>query len=103
MDLAFQLAREFTAAFGQKRAPRLYRAPGRVNLIGEHPDYNDGFVMPAAINRDCQVAAARRSDRRLHVRSANLAKDFETELDGDAQPAGNWSDYPHGVAVMLQR
>jgi len=103
MDLSVQLAREFAAAFGQEQAPRLYRAPGRVNLIGEHTDYNDGFVMPAAINRDCQVAAAVRSDRRLHIRSANLAKDFEIELDAHVQPAGNWTDYPHGVAVMLLR
>ena len=51
------LAREFEAAVG--RSPRLYRAPGRVNLIGEHTDYNDGFVMPIALDRDTWVAAAR--------------------------------------------
>ena len=50
-------------AFG--RAPRVYRAPGRVNLIGEHTDYNDGFVMPMALDRSTWVAAAPRDDRRL--------------------------------------
>jgi hypothetical protein len=51
------LAHAFAAQFGQ--APRLYRAPGRVNLIGEHTDYNDGFVMPIAFDRSTWVAERR--------------------------------------------
>jgi len=54
-----------------KTAPRLFRAPGRVNLIGEHTDYNDGFVFPAAIDFYTQVAAAPRTDRKLAICSEN--------------------------------
>jgi galactokinase len=61
------LAREFEREFG--RTPRVYRAPGRVNLIGEHTDYNDGFVMPMALDRSTWVAAASRDDRTIVVRS----------------------------------
>ena len=66
------LAREFEAAVG--RSPRLYRAPGRVNLIGEHTDYNDGFVMPIALDRDTWVAAAPRAIDGSSCARASTAK-----------------------------
>jgi len=72
------LARAFEAAFG--RAPRVYRAPGRVNLIGEHTDYNDGFVMPMALDRSTWVAAAPRDDRRLVVRSREYNETITVDL-----------------------
>ncbi|MGA2795198.1 MAG: galactokinase family protein, partial [Roseiarcus sp.] len=61
--------------------PRLYRAPGRVNLIGEHTDYNDGFVLPAALEQSTFVAAAARRDRRLRVHSLHIGATVEYELD----------------------
>jgi galactokinase len=84
--------------------PRVYRAPGRVNLIGEHTDYNDGFVMPAAIDLFTWVAASPREDRRLRVRSENYSDGVEADLDDPGLRArGHWSDYPLGVAVALER
>ena len=68
-----ELAGAFRARFG--REPRLYRAPGRVNLIGEHTDYNDGFVMPIALDRCTWVAAAPRADRSLVVHSREYRRD----------------------------
>ncbi|HEX5501082.1 MAG TPA: galactokinase [Thermomicrobiales bacterium] len=80
----------------------LARAPGRINLIGEHTDYNEGFVLPAAIDREVRVSATPRADRRLRLASLDL--DPPADLDLDAlRPAGAWHDYPAGVAAMLLR
>jgi galactokinase len=84
--------------------PVLFRAPGRVNLIGEHTDYNDGFVMPAAIDRHTWVAAAPRDDRRVAIRSENLADSVTLDLDDpDPRPRRHWSDLPRGVTTTLER
>ena len=90
--------------------PEFYRAPGRVNLIGEHTDYNAGFVMPAAIQFYTTVAIAARSDRRLRVRSTNFAETVETDLpDANASHSrrpgerAQWVDYVLGVAHALQQ
>jgi galactokinase len=94
------LAREFTSAFG--RAPQIYRAPGRVNLIGEHTDYNDGFVMPMALDRLTWVAAAPRRDRHIVVHSREYAETVTIALDaGSAGPTGRWSDYVRGIGILL--
>jgi galactokinase len=87
-----------------KFAIRNFRAPGRVNLIGEHTDYNDGFVMPVAINFSTWVTILPLAERRLQIHSENFDEHFEFDLD-DSQPEAreNWSDYVVGVAVMLER
>ena len=84
--------------------PRNFRAPGRVNLIGEHTDYNDGFVMPAAIDLSVFVRVSPRADRKLEIRSESFADQVEFDLDeANPAPRHHWSDYPVGVAVMLER
>ena len=101
------LRNEFVERFGA--SPNFFQAPGRVNLIGEHTDYNAGFVMPAAIQFYTTVGMARRTDRRLRVRSTNFSQDFEAPLpDSHAAPlahgsVAHWSDYVMGVAQALQR
>jgi galactokinase len=100
------LERDLIAAFRQSfaREPRVFRAPGRINLIGEHVDYNDGFVMPAALNLSIWAAIAPRADRRLHLRSLVMDDAVEFDLDDlAAQPRGDWSDYIRGVAIFLQQ
>ncbi|HYE64412.1 MAG TPA: galactokinase [Pyrinomonadaceae bacterium] len=95
------LRRTFQELYG--RDARLFRAPGRVNLIGEHTDYNEGFVLPMAIDRETVVAAATRTDRRIRVRSLNLNETLEFDLDGPGQPQrGLWLDYVEGVARVLE-
>ena len=98
---ARDLAVEFAYRFG--RAPTVSRAPGRVNLIGEHTDYNDGFVMPAALEFATLTAASQRSDRRLQVYSMIMDETREFDLDSPPPgPTGDWSDYIVGVALMLE-
>ena len=102
MDRPLSLGERFRARFGTDA--RSYRAPGRVNLIGEHTDYNDGFVLPAAIDFHCLVAANRRPDHRLVVHSEDFHESCEIELSSDSiSRSQTWSDYPVGVAMHLQR
>jgi len=102
MDQAEELRRRFETEYG--RRPRIFRAPGRVNLIGEHTDYNDGFVLPAAIDFYTWVAISPRSDRILAMRSENFPGQAEYPLDApESERRYDWSDYPYGVALMLAR
>lgn len=101
------LAEEFTAVFG--RAPDgVWRAPGRVNLIGEHTDYNDGLVLPFALPLGVSVAAARRDDGVIEVRSRQAATPVTAPVDGgpvvaEGWPADRaWAAYPVGVARVLR-
>jgi galactokinase len=81
-----------------------FRAPGRVNLIGEHTDYNAGFVMPAAINLSAYASITPREDRKLQIRSTNFDDEVEIDLDDETLKArAHWSDYPAGVALTLDR
>jgi galactokinase len=92
-------------AFGERygRAARIFRAPGRVNLIGEHTDYNGGFVLPMAIERETVVAAALRPDRTVRAYSAGLGEELSFDLDRPHPPRrGIWLDYVEGVAQALE-
>jgi galactokinase len=82
-----------------------FRAPGRVNLIGEHTDYNAGFVMPAAINVSAYASITPRDDRKLQISSAHFEYEVEIDLDEatSLRARRHWSDYPIGVAVTLER
>ncbi len=96
-----RIGEEFRKASG--REARVYRAPGRVNLIGEHTDYNDGFVLPAALDVATYAAIAPRSDRMLTVRSLMMDETVSFDLDeANPQARKHWSDYVRGVAWVLE-
>ncbi len=97
-----ELAQQFETTFGA--SPKIFRAPGRVNLIGEHTDYNDGFVMPAAIGYETRVAVSPRPDRKLVLHSEEFPEPFEFDMENlPARPLRAWCDYVLGVAVMLKQ
>lgn len=97
-----RLQDHFRATYG--RPPQVVaEAPGRVNLIGEHTDYNDGFVLPIAIDRTVAVAAAPRDGRLIRVRSLDLGQEDQFEPDYLAPlPGQPWSNYIRGVAWALR-
>jgi len=83
---------------------RLFRAPGRVNLIGEHTDYNDGFVLPSAIGFYTHITVSPRSDRKLVLHSTEFGKKFEFfRASLPPQKIGEWCDYVLGVAIQLTK
>ena len=102
MQDARQLLEKFRARFGGPAS--LARAPGRVNLIGEHTDYNEGFVLPAAIDLFCWVAFAPRKDRMFGFYSEHFDELVEVHLDRLAtRSTRSWVNYPLGVAWALQQ
>jgi galactokinase len=102
MHTAQEVVEKFQKQFGEKG--KVFRAPGRVNLIGEHTDYNQGFVMPAAINLSCWVGASPRTDDRLAVHSGNFHEDVRVEVgNATAWPRTGWASYPLGVAWALEQ
>lgn len=93
----------FVELYGSQ--PELWsRAPGRVDLMGSHTDYNLGFVMTMTVDRDTWIAARPRGDRTVRIRSLNLEGGGEFSLDQiEHDPAHRWTDYVRGVAVALQQ
>ena len=101
MDIE-KLKSGFTQKYGGN--PRIFRAPGRVNIIGEHTDYNDGFVMPFAIDFATYVAGSVRNDRKIHVASLNFEGEFQFDLDTpDGKIESIWAKYVQGVAFILEK
>jgi galactokinase len=94
------LQRELALRFG-RRAELAARAPGRVNLIGEHTDYNEGLVLPCALDRDARVVAARRDDARFRVLACDLGEVAEF-VAGDSARGHGWSEYLRGVVFALR-
>lgn len=96
---------EFARAFGELPT-HTFRAPGRVNLIGEHTDYNDGFVLPIAIDREVLIAARRREDqhvRMLALDFGNAQSEFQLDQPIERDNVNTWSNYVRGVAWALQQ
>ena len=106
-DLRGRVVTEFARRYG--RAPTwIVRAPGRVNLIGDHTDYNDGFVLPMAIDRAVWIALGPSRDARVRVHSLDFEQSAEFEPatipeQRSADDRGGWSEYVRGVAWALAR
>ena len=101
MTLREQVEQDFRKRFGTAPAV-VVRSPGRVNLIGEHTDYNDGFVLPIAIDREVWIALRPRDDRRVVVHSLDYGAPLSFELGPLSHTGSDWTEYVKGVAWALQ-
>jgi len=99
VDLA-RLQEKFRHRFASE--PRIFRAPGRVNLIGGHVDYNQGWVLPIAIDRACYVLAQMRQDKKLRIYSEQFDESAECRLNELCSGEHHWGDYVRGVVWALR-
>lgn len=103
MTLIDKLRYCYESKFGPAVPYRIFQAPGRVNLIGDHTDYNDGFVLPMAINSHIMVAAAPRRDRRINLFAQNfqLWDNFDCQHGIQKLPQNSWANYARGIVWSL--
>lgn len=97
-----EAVQHFAESYGELPA-LLVRAPGRVNLIGEHTDYNDGFVLPMAIDRAVWIAARPRNDLRLTLQALTFDGRTDTDLSALVHEDSGWPEYVKGVAYVLSQ
>jgi galactokinase len=103
MDKKTMLIDRFMEVYkGEREHIRVFASPGRVNLIGEHTDYNGGYVLPAALDMNCYVAVRPREDRILRMMATDIGEITEVSLD-DLESAKKlkWGNYQAGVAFEL--
>ena len=101
-----KLLKKFAELFGDAEGVKVYFAPGRVNLIGEHTDYNGGHVFPCALTIGTYGAARKREDHKLHFYSMNFEKVGLLEADADAlgeAKESDWTNYPKGVIWAFEK
>src|ERR1700760_1144503 len=101
MSLSSRVQEKFKSVFAGESS-LIVRSPGRVNLIGEHTDYNNGFVLPAAIDKAIYMAVSRRSDDELHIVSLDLDRSYIGSLDRLEKSPLHWPDYLLGVIQQVQ-
>lgn len=100
-NIQSQVVNAFQSKYGEKPA-YLIRAPGRVNLIGEHTDYNDGFVLPMAINSAIWIALKPRHDELISIHSLNMKETLNFNLGAFEKSGTGWGEYLKGIAWALQ-
>ncbi len=99
-----KLKEEFEKKFGKTEKINVFNAPGRVNIIGEHTDYNGGYVLPVAINLSILAAAGKRNDRKVYLESLNFNKKVVASLDKlKYEEKKDWANYPLSVAWVLEK
>ena len=97
-----KILKEFISRFGGN--PIVVKSPGRINIIGEHTDYNNGFVLPAAIDKAAYIAMSLREDTEIHLVAHDLNESFSTRIE-DLKPTGDisWPNYILGSAAQFQK
>lgn len=83
--------------------PEIFRSPGRINILGEHTDYNEGFVLPAAIDKNIYVAISKRADSEVHLFACDFNELFITNINKIKPADKQWPNYIVGVVDQLQK
>ncbi len=99
-DYPNAIAEKFHQLFNQQ--PLIIRSPGRINLIGEHTDYNMGFVLPAAINKAIYLGIQKRDDNEIHLHALDYDDDHRTTMDQIVRSGKLWPDYVLGVVEQIR-
>jgi galactokinase len=99
-QMANDVAKKFNDIFHED--PQLFFSPGRINLIGEHVDYNNGFVMPGAVDQGVWYAVTANNSNNIHVHSADLNEELQLSLN-DVHKIKGWKNYILGVVDQLQK
>lgn len=99
------MLKKITAAFKEKfpRDPAVFRSPGRINILGEHTDYNEGFVLPAAIDKNIYVAITKRADDQINLFAGDFNEGFTTDTRNIKPASIQWPNYILGVVDQLQK
>jgi galactokinase len=100
-EIIQQVKEKFKVRFGEE--PLLFRSPGRVNIIGEHTDYNNGFVLPAAIDKAIYIGISKRNDHVISLFSEEFNELFETKVEEVAPSDKGWPNYILGVVDQLNK
>lgn len=99
--IVLKLNEKFTSLFGE--TPLMVKSPGRINLIGEHTDYNNGFVLPAAIDKGVYVAVTKRNDNLIKLFSLDFSEALDTSLEEVKPTDKGWPNYILGVVAQIQK
>jgi galactokinase len=96
---------KITSVFTEKFAgqPTVFRSPGRINILGEHTDYNEGFVLPAAIDKSIYVAITKRTDKEVNLFAVDFNENFTTDTNNIKPVPIQWPNYILGVVDQLQK
>jgi galactokinase len=106
VSVAEQIRDQYFNHFGnsdQSNPPRIFRSPGRINLIGEHTDYNNGFVLPASVDKAVYFVISTRTDNRVILHAADLNDTYDFTLDDLSKPDKSWPLYQLGVIDQIQK
>lgn len=97
------MIKEITKVFVDQyhEQPRVFRSPGRVNLLGEHTDYNEGYVLPAAIDKNIYIAISKRADDAIHLYAVDFKESYTVTLDNLQKAQKHWPNYILGVVDQL--
>ncbi|CAG5071410.1 Galactokinase [Dyadobacter sp. CECT 9623] len=102
-SLIASIKEKYVEKFGSDHDFQVFRSPGRINLIGEHTDYNNGFVLPASVDKAVYFAISSRDDNQVKLYAADLDETYSFSLDDLSKPESSWPHYQLGIVEQIQK